>query len=469
MQGFGRMKKRITLFRTLRLAVLLTLLGLAALLFIWNRNVDPRFYRFLETRMGVGLARAMGWDQAFNLPPLDIPESEMTSEELALKREIEARVLSEKPTHELTLRTGQTLRGALVSETADAVTFREQYGASGELAVTFRRERIQQIVPLDLPIPRVYYRDVLFQQEFPTFTLFRRPPYTIVTDESFFRVESSVRIIERMHRDFLYLFEPLIRKPERGENIQVLFFTDERAYSRYQQAHAPRMESSSGFYSPRLDRLVIFNQISSAQLREARERMDVQERAFRRTATDPEALEQLAGWRRDMERNLQRYAEEQTQFTLRHEGAHQLFFTYGVHSTHHAENTWLVEGLAVFCEASRVGVREPDRVSTVKGHARENTLIPLAELLASRSPRGFFVYGGAERVSLAYAQSWSIVHFLMQPQYREGFFDFVRFVREPDNVQAVATRPQIELLCEFLSMSPESFERLWLEYIQIRL
>ncbi len=463
------MKKRSTLFRTLRLAVLFTLLGLAALLYLWNRNIDPRFYRFLETRPGAGLARVMGWDHTFNLPPLDLPESEMTEEELAIKRELEARVLAEQPTHELTLRTGQTLRGSLVSETAHAVTFREQYGAAGELAVTIRRERVQQIVPLDLPIPRVYYRDVLFQKEFPSFVLYRRPPYTIVTDESFFRVEHSIRILERMHRDFLYLFEPVIVQPERGENIQVLFFSDENAYSRYQRAHAPRMESSSGFYSPQLDRLVIFNQISSAQLREARERMDLQERAFRRTATDPEALEALAAWRRDTERNLQRYAEEQTQFTLRHEGAHQLFFTYGVHSTHQAENTWLVEGLAVFCEASRVGLREPDRVSTVKGHARDETLIPLAELLASRSPRGFFVYGGAERVSLAYAQSWSIVHFLMQPQYREGFFDFIRFVRDPANVQAVATRPQIELLAEFLSMSPESFERLWREYIMIRL
>lgn len=463
------MKRRTSLFKTLRLVFLLTLLGLASLLFLWNRNVDPRFYRFLETRIGTGLARVMGWGQVFNLPPLDIPEADMTPEELALKREIEARVLGEQPTHELIVRTGQTLRGAMVSETADAVTFREQYGASGELAVTFRRERILEIVPLDLPLPRVYYRDVLFQQEFPNFTLYRRPPYTIVTDESFFRVENSVRILERMHRDFLYLFEPLIRQPERGESIQVLFFTDERAYARYQQAHAPRMESSSGFYSPRLDRLVMFNQVSSAQLREARDRIEMQERAFRRTATEAAELEQFSAWRRETERNLQRYAEEQTQFTLRHEGAHQLFFTYGVHSTHQGENTWLVEGLAVFCEASRVGLREPDRVATVKGHARDDTLIPLAELLSSRSPRGLFVFGGADRVSLAYAQSWSIVHFLMQPQYREGFFEFVRFIREPSNVQVVATRPQIDLLSEFLSMTPENLERLWREYIELRL
>lgn len=463
------MKSGSKVFKTLRLAFLMVLLGAAALLFLWSRNVDPRFYWFLETKLGSRLERLLGWGGGAKAAPFDKPESEFTQEEREIKRAIEVRAAAEMPSHELTLLSGQTLRGSLVSESADAVVFREQYGSSGEMAMTIRRDRVAQVAILEQTPPSVHYRDIAFQLEFPKFTLYRRPPFTVVTDESFFRVQNSVRLLERMHKDFLYLFEPLVRHPERGDSIQVLFFSDEKAYLRYQQKHAPSLESSSGFYSPSMDRLVIFNQVSSVQLKEARERLEMQDRISRAHAASDAELEQIGNRRREIERNMEHYAETQTQFTLRHEGSHQLFVTYGIHSSHQAENTWLLEGLAVFCESSRVGLREPDRVSTVKAHARAGTLIPFAELLASRSPRGLFVFGNAERVNLAYAQSWSIVHFLMQPQYREAFFEFMRFVRAPENVQAVAVRPQVELLASHLGMKPDGLEKLWREYVDERL
>ena len=118
------------------------------------------------------------------------------------------------------------------------------------------------------------------------------------------------------------------------------------------------------------------------------------------------------------------------------------------------------------CEAGRVGLREEDRVSAVKGSLRAGELIPLRELVASRSPKGLFVFRGGDRVNLAYAQSWSIVHFLMQPKYREAFFNYIRFVRDEKNVDEVATIDRLDLLAGFLDMGPNSLERLWLEYIE---
>ena len=111
----------------LRLVVLLVLLGAAAVLFIWNHNVDPRFYRFLESRFGHGLATVMGWTTPVDLTPLDIPDADYTEEERQVRQGLEERVSLERPTHELILTTGETMRGRIVGDTATTVTFKEEF------------------------------------------------------------------------------------------------------------------------------------------------------------------------------------------------------------------------------------------------------------------------------------------------------------------------------------------------------
>lgn len=460
------MSTKTKVIRTLRLAVLLTILGIVLLFFLRNRNFDPRFYRFLESKIGQSMASVLGWTDPFELPPLDKPESEFTDEELKVKRDLMKQVVVEMPTHELLLDTGEIMRGRIVGDNAANITFKEEYGRVGEMAVSIRRSRVKEVVELNEVPPAIHYRDVRFQMEFPTFRLYRRPPFTIVTDASFFRVQNSVRLLDRLHSDFMHLFEPLVTRPERGGSIQVLFFLDEDMYHEYQSRNAPNLENSSGFYTPALDRLVIFNQRSSGQLKAAKKRLRMQERAFLEVADTVEEQKRLELWLQDSERNIALYAEQQTELATRHEGAHQLFFTYGVHSTHHAENSWLVEGLAVFCEADRIGLREETRVSLLQKHRKADSLLPFRELLESRSPRGLFVFGKDTKVNLAYAQSWSVIHFLLQPKYRDAFFDYVRWLRNPDNVSAVAKESHVDRLAEYLRMTPEQFEELWLRYVE---
>lgn len=454
------------ILKTLGLALVLALIGGGGLLFLLRQNIDPRFYRFLETDPGRTVAEIIGWSVDFELPPPDKPESEMTEVERTTKRELEAEIRALRPVHRLIMKNGDVMEGKVLSYTDDMITFQESYGNSGALAAQIRRNRVSDLEVVSDPIPGITYRDVRLKMEFPDFEFHRSPPYTIITDESFFRVQNSVKVLHRLHDEFLTVFGPLVTRPDRGDGIQLLFFLEERRYRRYADKYAPQLENSSGFYSPKLDRLIVFNQITSDQLKEAKRQFEKLEALYRDSATSREELVQVELWRSDVARNILAHAESQTVYTLRHEGAHQLLFTYGVHSTQHAENSWLIEGLAVYCEQERIGDLPRDRVALLKRGLRDATLIPLGELVGSRSARGLFVFGNEERVWMAYTQSWALVHFLMQHRYREPFFDYIRQIRDPAFVDQLAATPRIEIVAAAIGLSPEQFERHFTTYLQ---
>ena len=104
-------------------------------------------------------------------------------------------------------------------------------------------------------------------------------------------------------------------------------------------------------------------------------------------------------------------------------------------------------------------------MSVLKKAQAKDRLIPLYELVNSRSPRGLYAFWGENRVQLAYAQSWALVGFLMRDQYREAFFDYLAFVREPAHIDVLAAEPRIKLLANALGMDVAELKRLWTLYV----
>lgn len=453
-----------SVMKTVYLTLLITAVGAVLFFFLGRLNIDPRIYRYLESGTGKTVANIMGWSVDFDLPAPDKPEKEMTQEEIHVKRTLQEVVGSRLPTHRLVLNSGETFEGKVLAITPKHVKFQENYGDSGAMAASIRWSRIREVRDLHNRPPEITYRDVLLRVNFPEFEFHRDPPYTVVTDENYFRVQKSVKVLRRVHDGFMELFEPLITHPERGDGIQLVFFAKEKQYKKHAERYAPRLENSSGFYSPKLDQLIVFNQITTSQIKAANRELKRQEKLYARTASK-EDMAQFVMWRDDMVRTVYAFADQQTVYTIRHEGAHQLFFTYGVHSRDHAENTWLIEGLAVFFEPDRPGDRIPLRLALLHEHYRNNTMIPLDELIESRAPQGLFVFGNEERVSLAYAESWILVHFLMQPKYRNDFFNYIRFIRDPKNLDKIAIHSRTALLGQALNLTDEQLRRQWLTYI----
>ncbi len=107
--------------------------------------------------------------------------------------------------------------------------FTEQFGDSGEFAATYPIQQVRKLEPLKIALPEVTYRDVRFQMEYPELFIYKQPPFTVASDESYFNVEHAVKTLQALHTRFLRVFGPLART-RTGETIQVLFLSDQEQF-----------------------------------------------------------------------------------------------------------------------------------------------------------------------------------------------------------------------------------------------
>ena len=144
------------------------------------------------------------------------------------------------------------------------------------------------------------------------------------------------------------------------------------------------------------------------------------------------------------------------QVILRHEGAHQLFHTYGVHSEQGVEHLWLIEGLATYFEeresqGMRLRVQELQTVP----NPRE---LPFATLVNFASRDGINSLGTKTEIDLFYPKAWFVVDHLMR-KHREPFFAYIRYTRDPANQAELRDAEHFETLSRFLELRPEELER----------
>lgn len=407
--------------RSFNVRVLIMLLALLAAwgLYALSRAGDPRFYLFLTTPPGRLLARVFGWSSGLRSELPEKSEADMTAEELTVKYKWEKQLTAEMPLHRLLLNSGPALEGRLIEETPEYVIFEEAYGDGG-LTLRFDRKRLEGIQQLARPAHLVSYRDVRFKMEFPKLRFYKRPPFTIAADDKYGRVESAVDELRRLNVNFFELFGSLARRPQMGSSVQVLFLSKGEDFRSYQKRYAPGAENVIGFYALQLDRLVVYHAP---------------------------------------------HLEDQMLATIRHEGAHQLFYSCGVHSDFHAEHPWLTEGLAVYCETPEPGEVDPLRAKLLQRMAQDNALIPLERLVDEHGPDGLQIFGSLLRVDLAYCQSWALVGMLMQDTYRKDFFRYLEYIRQPGHVNKIAGKRAWEILLRQLALTPEQLQATYREYI----
>ncbi len=444
------------------LRICLVLLAAASVqLALWNRAYDPRFYHFLSTPPGRALSRLMKWPNLHNLPPGDKPEAELTDEELVCKRRLEKRLADSWPRFRLRLASGAQHLGDVLYETDHSIVFRESFGGQGQLEKEFARKDIEGIEPFTDPIPSVTWRDVRFQMEYPTFHLTWFGHYTVLTDAPYFQVSASVRELERLHGHFTETFAPLIRFPKSDQRLQVLFFSREDQYLQHQRTFAPSLGGSSGYYSPLEDRMVVFNHLHSRRTAQVRDEVRGEIQQMFDQSDSPEHRRYLLRVEDSVEEQLRLQSEQETIATLRHEAAHHLSYTYGIHSWHHSENAWLIEGLAVYFEPSSPGTPLLPHLSTLLRLSEEGRIPPLASLVNIRQPENFEAELPGIQAYEAYALSWSLFHFCMSPPHRERFFAFLRMLQSDQQLREVAQTPQHLLLARALGFSPDELDHAW--------
>ena len=437
----------------LRLLLLTGILSVLFVLYLYNRTHDPRLYEFLNASPGRAL------DDVFEMSPKpdafgDKEVSAWTFEEKTTHQDIERAVLAEQSEDIIVCHNGRIIKGKILSESRSSVAIMQTFGAAASMRFKVKRADISRIETHVVQPVNVSYRDVRFRMEFPAMNFYCRPPFTIVTTENFFDVEKAIRELERLHCDVLKVFGPLIEQRSRGRSIQIVFFSQEKQFYAYRKKHAPNLGYSAGFYSPGLDRLVLFDQASSAEMVVAKQHLAGMRNAYMREHASLSRRAGIYKWHQKLNQKLTRLGREETERVFRHEGAHQFFYTYGIHSEHHAENLWLLEGLATYCESSVSGSNPHHVVQELKEAHRLNDLLSWPKLVNFRSTQGFARLLRNDRVGIAYSQSWLLTHWLMQSRNRDGFFAYIRFVRDPVNARDLARLNHFDRLAEFVDMPP---------------
>jgi Protein of unknown function (DUF1570) len=384
----------------------------------------------------------------------------LSVEELARKSALEAELADERPTHRLKLHDGHVVEGRIVSETPSTVRFRDGFGYSGFVVESYKRSDILTVEALPAASFEVTPRDVRFSAEFPRFHFVKSPPYTIVTDESFGEVQKILVVLTDLREQLRQRFAPLIKQDGNLQNIHVVFFGSEEAFRKYALRTAPSFVNSAGFFSSGENRLALLNQLGTSRYTDAQVRLN--ERS-RRLSNFADAGPQLAALRSDITSE----AKSMNERLIRHEGAHQLFHAYHVHSRFGLEPTWLTEGLAQYCETPEIGRYHSTLAERVMRARKGGQLLPLKTLLNHRDPSGFFALGEGN-IELAYAESWALVYMLMQDEYRVRFFDYIKSYRDVENYRAAhaVEKAVPETLLETqLKMNLNTLESQWDSFI----
>jgi hypothetical protein len=256
--------------------------------------------------------------------------------------------------------------------------------------------------------------------------------FMIVYDTSHAWADNRAAVLERAHDAFYRSMNRarLNPAPLRQRLVCVLFNHHDEFRDYALRIDRREVAWASGYYSGATNRIVLFNYQTSPkfnpvnrQMAELRARIGSLEgelAAARFNRDRPRAMmvrNQLHGTRRQLERIQRRYQAVGGLSNLAntfHEVAHLLAFNTGIQRRGVAYPLWLAEGIATSFETITPAVPfgpdqvNPHRLRSFEQAIVRDQLIPLEQFVTMTSADA----KATQSVSVAYAQSWGLFHFL---------------------------------------------------------
>ncbi len=372
-----------------------------------------------------------------------------TAEDRVVQQQLETMLAGREPPMRMVFDRGKVMDGRVVEERPDSVVFAGQLGLSGEVTAAIDRERIVSLGPRQFTLPEITLRDVRFRRAFPDKQFYIRPPFTILTEESFFSVERIIEQQQILYDRFVDLFRPLLNGA-RLDGIQLLILSsaDEFELCRLQAGGVEK--GASGFYSILENRLIVLQQRDAEWVKDGHRQIAAAAAQEQKKMKTPGGLELLRRWKNEARSRLDARAGATTQNILRHEGTHHLCYSLGVLNRRETARGWVSEGLATWFETGRPGTAADSRVHELKEAAAAGKLLSLEQLTSLSKCTG----------ALQYAQAWALTNLLMQPEYRSGFFAYLAQIRQDP---APYPGGPVDELCRFLTVGSREFERRWMD------
>ena len=191
---------------------------------------------------------------------------------------------------------------------------------------------------------------------------------------------------------------------------------------------------AAGYYSPGVDRLVLFDGLSDEKVQRALGQLQAQNLRVQKeaAAAGVQPLDaggaggQVARVQREIDAQRRRIASMASAGflgTVSHEAAHQLFFHCDVQRRGAPYPLWLAEGIATAFEAEEASDRDlgfqsgnPGRQRTFRDAMREDRLIPLRVMVVAD---GIPTDGDENAIRDFYAQAWAFTSWLARNRTRE--------------------------------------------------
>ncbi len=270
---------------------------------------------------------------------------------------------------------------------------------------------------------------------------------------------------------------------EPTQKLQIIFFDHPDAFLDYGKRTDANLAGAAGFYSPRTNRAAFYDALNMRRLEGVKEQIASIELSLKDRRSSPGNRQAILKQLRRLRNERDQTIESVNQLVVQHEVAHQVLYNAGLHSRHADQPIWLVEGLACLFETppNRNGagfatvnqyrllnLREaisgevsPKRVKATgyKDAVRQGRLVSLRRLIGDRS----LFDTGRSNVENAYAQAWSLVHYLHRRK-RVEFGDYLTVLARRPVDREYSPAMELMIFEKVFGKVDEAFVTDWLDF-----
>jgi hypothetical protein len=249
------------------------------------------------------------------------------------------------------------------------------------------------------------------------------------------RAQSRIELLELVYESYFMKFalEGIVLEPPK-EHLMVLLFADERTFHRYSTQLAPELKMASGFWSPKDNISVFYDQGSTPELKLLSSLSDDLQKAKVKLRGTPMSQD-MAHLANSFELLIKVAKEEADIEVVSHEATHQLAGNSGLLSRGKIGARWAHEGLASFFETPAgagwggIGAVNQTRLTDYRivSHDPKRSNLELVV-----SDRLFYNARSLEEAVEAYGQAWGLTYFLMETRF-DQLIQYYRRCSEFDN------------------------------------
>ncbi len=345
----------------------------------------------------------------------------------------------EAPYPRIYLKDGRIASGNKISADGGTFYLKQAVDGGGSISFGFAADKVEKIELWPPPPDDLLDKDFKELRSLNFKYSLKEPPYYIISTVDSSDLVFYLKTLRNFCAEFSMKFLDLIDTEKPAPALGVLIFGSYDDFLKF--AGLPKGTNMAGFYMPDKKFLVLYNVKEVDMIRFFIGRAEYFEKKIGDAKTKAElyvggassgkwafydAVEKVQLKIEADRIRVESWARERTMETIRHEGGHQLFDLLGIDSGSVYRGAWLSEGLAEYVSTDPIGGINKERLTSLKEEFQAgHSLMPLQYLLSIKNGAGIRKLQDPSYTLLGYAQSWGLVHFLMD-EYPAEFRSYLR-------------------------------------------